>query len=160
MIRGRALELVVAICQWCGSIRKIRRSFTRRASFVGNRPTAGEVWLDGERIDGMSETALARLRRRKVGFVFQFFNLVPTLTAVENVELPLLLLGRARREARRSANESDDAMPARAQERRQCGADQTRGTGDGDDHRPRPRVGGGAVCGEILGQLPVPIAEG
>jgi putative ABC transport system ATP-binding protein len=70
-----------------------------------DRPTAGEVWLDGERLDGMTETELARLRRRKVGFVFQFFNLVPTLTAVENVELPLLLAGRGRREARRSAGE-------------------------------------------------------
>jgi putative ABC transport system ATP-binding protein len=70
-----------------------------------DRPTAGEVWLAGQRIDGLSETDLARLRRRKVGFVFQFFNLVPTLSAVENVELPLLLVGRGRREARRSANE-------------------------------------------------------
>ena len=78
-----------------------------------DRPTAGEVWLDGERIDGLSETELARLRRRKVGFVFQFFNLVPTLSAVENVELPLLLVGRRRREARRSANEllSDLGIP-------------------------------------------------
>jgi putative ABC transport system ATP-binding protein len=70
-----------------------------------DRPTAGEVWLDGTRIVGLSETDLARLRRHKVGFVFQFFNLVPTLTAVENVELPLLLVGRRRGEARRSANE-------------------------------------------------------
>jgi putative ABC transport system ATP-binding protein len=78
-----------------------------------DRPTAGEVWLDSERIDGLSETDLARLRRRKVGFVFQFFNLVPTLSAVENVELPLLLVGRRRREARRSANEllSDLGIP-------------------------------------------------
>jgi putative ABC transport system ATP-binding protein len=70
-----------------------------------DRPTAGEVWLDGERIDQLSETQLARVRRRKIGFVFQFFNLVPTLSVVENVELPLLLVGRRRKEARRSANE-------------------------------------------------------
>jgi putative ABC transport system ATP-binding protein len=70
-----------------------------------DRPTAGEVWLDGDRIDGLSEAELARLRRRKIGFVFQFFNLMPTLSAVENVELPLLLAGRSRKQARRSASD-------------------------------------------------------
>ena len=80
-----------------------------------DRPTAGEVWLDGQRIDVMTETELARLRRLKVGFVFQFFNLVPTLSALENVELPLLLVGRGRREARRSASEllSELGIPER-----------------------------------------------
>jgi putative ABC transport system ATP-binding protein len=70
-----------------------------------DRPTAGQVWLDGERIDELNETELARLRRRRIGVVFQFFNLMPTLSAVENVELPLLLVGRRRKDARRSANE-------------------------------------------------------
>lgn len=69
-----------------------------------DRPTSGEVWLDGRRIDQLSETELSRLRRSKIGFVFQFFNLLPTLTVSENVELPLRLTGRRRRAARRTAN--------------------------------------------------------
>ncbi|MFI7062342.1 ABC transporter ATP-binding protein [Kribbella sp. NPDC050124] len=68
-----------------------------------DRVTSGEVWLGGTRIDQLSETALARLRRDRIGFVFQFFNLMPTLSAIENVELPLLLIGRRRKEARETA---------------------------------------------------------
>jgi putative ABC transport system ATP-binding protein len=58
-----------------------------------DRPTAGSVELDGLRLDTYSDGALSALRRRKLGFVFQFFNLLPTLSAIENVALPLLLDG-------------------------------------------------------------------
>ncbi|MBP2708178.1 ABC transporter ATP-binding protein [Microbispora sp. RL4-1S] len=67
------------------------------------RPSAGEVWLAGRRVDTLSERALARLRRRSVGFVFQAFHLMEELSAAENVELPALLAGFSRREARRRA---------------------------------------------------------
>ena len=69
------------------------------------RPSAGEVWLEGRRIDALSEKALARLRRQAIGFVFQAFHLVDELTAAENVELPALLAGRSPRAARRRAAE-------------------------------------------------------
>ncbi|MET8869460.1 ABC transporter ATP-binding protein [Nonomuraea sp. NPDC004580] len=67
------------------------------------RPTEGEVRVDGRRIDTLSERALARLRRRSVGFVFQAFHLVEELSAAENIELPALLAGRSPRQARRRA---------------------------------------------------------
>ena len=70
-----------------------------------DRPTAGEIWLDGQDITRMSERALARLRREAVGFVFQAFHLMDELTAVENVELPALLAGRSPRTARKRAEE-------------------------------------------------------
>lgn len=55
------------------------------------RPSVGRVILDGNDVYGMSEEEIAVLRRRKVGFVFQFYNLIPVLTAQENITLPLLL---------------------------------------------------------------------
>jgi ABC-type lipoprotein export system ATPase subunit len=69
------------------------------------RPSSGEVWLTGRRVDELSERALARLRRHAIGFVFQAFHLMEELTAVENVELPALLAGRSPRVARRRAAE-------------------------------------------------------
>jgi putative ABC transport system ATP-binding protein len=69
------------------------------------RPSAGEVWLAGRRIDQLSEKALARLRRRAIGFVFQAFHLMDELTALENVELPALLAARSPSVARRRAAE-------------------------------------------------------
>jgi putative ABC transport system ATP-binding protein len=57
-------------------------------------PTSGTVTLDGEEITGLDDAALTRLRRDKLGFVFQFFNLLPVLTAEENLVLPLSIAGR------------------------------------------------------------------
>jgi putative ABC transport system ATP-binding protein len=75
-----------------------------------DRPSAGELWLAGRRIDRLSERGLARLRRHEVGFVFQAFHLMDELTARENVELPALLAGRSPWEARRRARESLDQV--------------------------------------------------
>ncbi|GAA3711673.1 ABC transporter ATP-binding protein [Nonomuraea antimicrobica] len=83
--------------------------------------TSGEIWLDGQRVDTLSESAWALLRRKKIGFVFQFFNLVANMTVGDNVELPALLAGvspkvaRERRESLLAAlNLTDraDAAPA------------------------------------------------
>ena len=75
-----------------------------------DRPTGGELWLDGRRIDRLRERGLANLRRREVGFVFQAFHLMDELTARENVELPALLAGRSQRGARTRALELLDQV--------------------------------------------------
>jgi putative ABC transport system ATP-binding protein len=67
-----------------------------------DRPTAGEIVVDGQRIDQLSGSRLARWRARNVGFVFQFYNLMPVLTAERNVELPLLLTELTAAQRRRS----------------------------------------------------------
>ncbi|TNF46219.1 ABC transporter ATP-binding protein [bacterium] len=59
-----------------------------------DRPTKGTITLEGQRIHEMTESERTRYRRSRLGFVFQFFNLIPTLTALENVLLPLEMLGR------------------------------------------------------------------
>ncbi len=68
-------------------------------------PTSGEISLGGERYDGLSDAGLTRIRRDRIGFVFQFFNLLPALSALENVLLPALISGRR-----------DDAIRDRAAE--------------------------------------------
>lgn len=69
-----------------------------------DRPSEGKVWLAGVRLDALSPRELALVRRRRIGFVFQAFNLLPTLNVSENVSLPLLLDGVAERECRRRAD--------------------------------------------------------
>ncbi len=56
-----------------------------------DHPSTGEVWFENRRIDNLSQSQLANWRAKNVGFIFQFYNLMPTLTAAQNVELPLLL---------------------------------------------------------------------
>jgi putative ABC transport system ATP-binding protein len=71
-----------------------------------DRPDEGQVVIEGQDITRLSNGQVTRLRREKVGFVFQEFNLVPTLTALENVELPLRYAGVSRGERRRRAAEA------------------------------------------------------
>ncbi len=63
-------------------------------------PTSGQLWLDGRRVDRISQAAWAILRRQHVGFVFQFFSLISNMTVADNVELPALLGGATSRQAR------------------------------------------------------------
>jgi putative ABC transport system ATP-binding protein len=70
-----------------------------------DRPTRGKVILDGVNVSGLNDTELARLRGRKIGFVFQFFNLYPTLTALENIELPMVIAEENKRKRRERALE-------------------------------------------------------
>jgi putative ABC transport system ATP-binding protein len=68
-----------------------------------DRPTSGSVKVDGVELSGLDDDALTRLRREKIGMVFQTFNLLPTLTAIENVALPLRLQGLGRKDAEQRA---------------------------------------------------------
>jgi putative ABC transport system ATP-binding protein len=70
-----------------------------------DRPSSGRISIDGQLLAGLGDDDLTRVRRDKIGFVFQFFNLLPTLTAIENVSLPLHLRGWPRGKAQARAEE-------------------------------------------------------
>lgn len=70
-----------------------------------DRPTSGEIYLDGQQLSTLSDDELTLLRRDKIGFIFQFFNLLPSLTCLENVALPLHLRGWKKSQARERAEE-------------------------------------------------------
>ena len=97
-------------------------------NFIGclDRPTSGTVILDGMDVTRIPKGLLPRIRREKVGFVFQQFNLIPTLTALENVELPLRYAGVPSGERRRRAKEALEQV----------------GLGDRLGHRPAELSGG------------------
>ena len=71
-----------------------------------DRPSNGEYWLSGENVSKFGDRALARVRNRRIGFVFQTFNLLPRANALQNVEVPLMYGGVARRQRRARAREA------------------------------------------------------
>jgi len=75
-----------------------------------DRPSSGKVLVDGEALDGLADDDLARVRRDKIGFIFQFFNLLPTLSCLENVSLPLHLRGWPRKKVEERARELLDTV--------------------------------------------------
>ena len=89
-------------------------------------PSGGEYWLNGHEVSRMSDDALARVRNREIGFVFQTFNLLPRATALQNVELPLVYAGVSTRERHDRAREALQRV----------------GLGDRMDHRPNELSGG------------------
>ncbi len=89
-------------------------------------PTGGEYWLNGQEVSRMSDDALARVRNREIGFVFQTFNLLPRATALQNVELPLVYAGLTSRERHARATQALERV----------------GLGDRMTHRPNELSGG------------------
>jgi putative ABC transport system ATP-binding protein len=89
-------------------------------------PTAGEYWLSGTAVSGLSDNELARVRNQLIGFVFQTFNLLPRASALHNVELPLIYGGVSSKERRRRATSMLDRV----------------GLGDRMEHRPTELSGG------------------
>jgi putative ABC transport system ATP-binding protein len=91
-----------------------------------DRPSSGSYRLDDREVSNLDELELTEVRRHRIGFVFQFFHLVPRLTALENVELPMVFAGIPREERRKKASEVLQAV----------------GLGDRTNHRPDQLSGG------------------
>jgi putative ABC transport system ATP-binding protein len=91
-----------------------------------DEPNSGEVMIDGNPMYSVSDDKRTQMRAQNLGFIFQDFNLLPVLSAVENVELPLLLLGKSASESRKSALEALDSV----------------GLADRSEHRPTELSGG------------------
>ena len=107
-------------------------------------PSAGEIALGGERYDGLDDAGLTLLRRDRIGFVFQFFNLLPALTAEENVLLPALIAGRRDDAIRERARELLDRVGLGARARAPAGRALRRRAAAGLD---RPRAAARARAG-------------
>lgn len=91
-----------------------------------DKPTKGKVYIDGKDLTALKEKELTKLRRRTMGFVFQFYNLIPVLSAFENVELPMLIADKPRKEREKRARQLLEMV----------------GLADRADHRPDELSGG------------------
>jgi len=89
-------------------------------------PTSGEYYLDGREVSKLKDDELAEIRNQKIGFIFQVYNLLPKITAIENVELPLIYMGIGKKERHRLAVEALERV----------------GLGDRIHHRPSELSGG------------------
>lgn len=110
-------------------------------------PSSGEYWLDGREVSKMNDNELADVRNRKIGFIFQRFNLLNKLTAIENVELPLIYQGVGNKEAQRRAIESLEVV----------------GLGDRKLHKPYELSGGQqqrvAIARALVTNPPIILAD-
>src|SRR5687768_4766127 len=102
-----ALDLVIPAGQMVSLVGPSGSGKSTFLNLLGglDRPSSGDIQVDGESLSGQSDDGLTRIRRDKIGFIFQFFNLLPTLTCLENVALPLHLRGWSRSRARDRARE-------------------------------------------------------
>jgi putative ABC transport system ATP-binding protein len=103
----QGLDLIIGDGEWIAVQGRTGHGKTTLLNLLGglDRPTGGSIELDGTSLGALPETQLTALRAKKIGFIFQTFNLIPTLTAAENVEAALipLAVGRAGRRARTAA---------------------------------------------------------
>ncbi|HSL19820.1 MAG TPA: ABC transporter ATP-binding protein [Methylomirabilota bacterium] len=124
----RGVDLVVGKGEFVAVVGPSGSGKSTLLNLVGclDTPTGGTYMLGGEAVAGLDRDQLADVRNRRVGFVFQNFNLLPQLTALENVEMPMLFGGIGRRERRRRALEQLERV----------------GLGDRVEHRPTELSGG------------------
>ena len=124
----RGIELVVDPGEFVAVVGPSGSGKSTLLNLIGclDTPSDGAYMLGGEAVAGLDRDALADVRNRRVGFVFQNFNLLPQLTALENVEMPMLFGGIGRRERRRRAMEHLERV----------------GLGDRVEHRPTELSGG------------------
>ena len=148
----RALDNISLTVEWGEFLCILGQSGSGKSTLMNilgclDIPTYGTYYLDGQAVSEMKPSVLSGIRNREIGFIFQGFNLIPALTALENVELPLIYRGLGREERRRLAG---DALTAGGLENRR-------------DHRPGEMSGGQqqrvAIARAVAAKPPIIMAD-